>query len=110
MGRFLLDSVRNGQPLGAVLGYLIERALHGTHSESLIDPIRQVAPLVANKIEDSGQLVETVAARNVVDGLLLRTKWKTNTLFGAGGLDPGIVHRDSLEQKLAQLDRNFDAV
>jgi len=110
MGRFLLDSVRNGQPLGAVLGYLIERALHEAHAESLIDPIRQVAPLVANKIEDSGQPVETVAARNVVDGLLLRTKWKTNTLFGAGGLDPGIAHRDSLEQQLAQLDRNFDAV
>src|SRR5262249_31546562 len=76
MGRFILDSVRNGQPVGAVLGYLLERAFHEQHVESLIDPVRQVAPLVANKTEVSGEPTETVAARNVVDGLTLRNKWK----------------------------------
>ena len=110
MGRFLLDSVRNGQPIGAVLGYLVERALHDAHAESLIDPIRQVAPLVAGKIEPTSDPIETVAARNVVDGLALRTKWKAGTLFGPGGLAPAIAHRDVLEQELAQLDRNVDAV
>ena len=110
MGRFVLDSVRNGQPVGAVFGYLIERGLHEAHAESLIDPIRQVAPLVANKIEDSGQPVDVVAARNVVDGLVLRNLWKAGQLFGAGGLSPTIAHRDVLEQQLAQLDRNVDAV
>ncbi|HEX8792895.1 MAG TPA: hypothetical protein VF765_18245 [Polyangiaceae bacterium] len=111
MGRFLLDSVRNGQPIGAVLGYLLERAFHEQHAESLIDPVRQVAPLVANKIEDSGLPAETVAARNVVDGLALRTKWKANQLFDVpGGLPGTIAHRDVLEQQLAQLDRNIDAV
>ncbi|HEX3475962.1 MAG TPA: hypothetical protein VHT91_13140 [Kofleriaceae bacterium] len=110
MGRFLLDSVRNGQPVGAVLGYLVERALHDAHAESLIDPIRQVAPLVANKIETTSEPIETIAARNVVDGLALRNRWKAGTLFGPGGLPPGIAHRDVLEQQLGQLDRNVDAV
>jgi hypothetical protein len=110
MGRFVLDSVRNGQPVGAVFGYLLERALHDLHAESLIDPIRQVAPLVANKIESSTDPVETIAARNVVDGLALRTKWKDDKLFGPAGLSPTIAHRDVLEQQLQQLDRNVDAV
>jgi hypothetical protein len=110
MGRFVLDSVRNGQPVGAVFGYLIERALHDAQAESLIDPIRQVAPLVANKIEDSGEPVDVVAARNVVDGLALRNLWKAGQLFGPGGLSATILHRDILEQQLGQLDRNVDAV
>jgi hypothetical protein len=110
MGRFLLDSVRNGQPLGAVLGYLIERTLHEQHAESLIDPIRQLAPLVANKLEDSGQPADTVAARNVVDGLALRNKWKAGQLFGAGGLPPNVAHREVLERRLVQIDRDVAAV
>src|SRR5579871_4473965 len=110
MGRFVLDSVRNGQPVGAVFGYLIERALHDLHAESLIDPIRQVAPLVANKLESPTDPVDTIAARNVVDGLALRAKWQAGTLFGQGGLSPTIAHRDVLEQQLVQLDRNVDAV
>jgi hypothetical protein len=109
IGRFLLDSVRNGQPIGAVLGYVVERALHEQHAESLIDPIRQIAPLVANKIEDSAQPAETVAARNVVDGLALRSKWKAGQLFGvAGGLPT--TAQPTLEPILAKLDRNIDAV
>jgi hypothetical protein len=111
MARFVIDSVRNGQPVGAVLGYLLERGFHEQHAESLIDPVRRVAPLVANKIEDSGEPAETVAARNVVDGLLLRTKWKVNQLFDVpGGLPGTIAHRGVLEQQLALLDRHVDAV
>src|SRR5205823_1333715 len=40
MGRFILDSVRNGQPVGAVLGYLLERAFHEQHAESLHQVVR----------------------------------------------------------------------
>jgi hypothetical protein len=109
-GRFVLDSVRNGQPAGAVFGYLLERALHERQVEMLIDPIRRVAPLVANKLEDSGPPADTVAARNVVDGLALRTKWKAQQLFDVPGGLIGIPHRDVLEQELANLDRSVDAV
>ena len=110
VGRFVLDSVRNGQPAGAVLGYLLERALHERQVEVLIDPLRQVAPLVANKVEDSGQPADTVAARNVVDGLVLRTKWKANQLFDVPGGLANPPHRDVLEQELTSLDTAIDAV
>jgi hypothetical protein len=111
IGRFVLDSVRNGQQIGAVLGYQIERALHERRTESLIELIRNAAPLVANKALDSGEPAELVAARNVVDGLLLRDKWKNGTLYGTPtGLPANIPHRGVLEQELAKLDRTVDAV
>ena len=90
---------------------MIERALHERQVEAPIDPIRQAAPLVANKVEDSGEPAETVAARNVVDGLTLRDKWRANQLFDVpGGLPGTIAHRDVLEQELGRLDRHIDAV
>ncbi len=109
-GRFVLDSVRNGQPPSAVLGYLLERALHERHVEVLIDPIRRVAPLVANKIDDTGEAAETVAARNVVDAIALRAKWAKGQLFDVPGGLVNVPHRDVLEEELARLDRTFDAV
>ncbi|MEO6773089.1 MAG: hypothetical protein ABI467_08700 [Kofleriaceae bacterium] len=110
MGQFVLDSVRNGQPIGAVFGYLIERGIHQAGAESLIGPIRNVAPLVANEEgADNADPIDTIAARNVVDGLALRNRWQAGTLFGADGLSPTIAHRDVLEAQLAALDRNVDA-
>jgi hypothetical protein len=66
----LLEGVRAGQPLGALLGYRIERSL-STAAPDLIAPLRSAAPLVANKRESSGLPAESVAADNVVDGLAL---------------------------------------
>src|SRR5581483_3395973 len=71
---------------------------------------RGVAPLVANKIEDSGEPVERIAARNVVDAITLRAKWKAGQLFDVPGGLVNVPHRDVLEQELAKLDRTFDAV
>ena len=66
----LLEGLRAGQPLGALLGYRIERRLAST-APALIARVRAVAPLVANKREASGLQAENVAADNVVDGLAL---------------------------------------
>jgi hypothetical protein len=41
----LLDGVRQGQPLGAVLGYLFERKLHEFGHDADIDEFRAIAPL-----------------------------------------------------------------
>src|SRR5262249_26805689 len=47
----LLDGVRAGQPLGALLGYRLERGLHENHRELVMDqyiaPLRALAPLDA---------------------------------------------------------------
>jgi hypothetical protein len=73
----LIDGVRAGQPLGALLGYRLERALHDDFASLELDryiaPLRAIAPLVANAVTppSPGQSVEVLAARNVVDGLVL---------------------------------------
>ena len=50
--RWLLDGVRQGQPLGALLGYRFERRLHdvGARRDSS-RRFRELAPLVADKLE-----------------------------------------------------------
>ena len=73
----LLDGMRRGQSLGALLGYRLERRLHdrsggGLELDRFIYVLRIVAPLRAGKLTDPGQPAqESLAASNVVDGLKL---------------------------------------
>ena len=67
----LLDGVRQGQPLGALLGYRFERGLHERGLDDAIDDFRALAPLLASNAPASAQSAESVAAANVVDGLKL---------------------------------------
>lgn len=111
----LLEAVRQGQPLGAVLGYRFERGLHEGHRplrlDKYIDPFRRIYPLVADKGEDSGEAAEAIAARNVVDGLLLRTAWQEGTIpWGQRGLPGGGNDRTAIEAELRQLDGAVDSV
>ena len=70
-GLELLEGIREGQPLSALLGYRIERGLAAEKLQRLIAPLRGVAPLIANKLTPSTEPAETVAASNVIDGLTL---------------------------------------
>jgi hypothetical protein len=78
----LLEGVRQGQPLGALLGYRVERLLHetvvdnGRSMDRFIAPIRRVAPLIARSSDLTTAPVESIAANNVVDGLVLHRRWK----------------------------------
>jgi hypothetical protein len=84
--RWLLDSIRGGQPAGAVFGYLFERGLHDAQLDQYIDKFRGFFPLVFNPAQDAGLATETVSARNVVDGLQLRTAWLARSgVFAPGG-------------------------
>jgi hypothetical protein len=76
----LLDGVRQGQPLGALLGYRFERRLQDDLLGQFIPFFRELAPLVARKDPQTNDPavplpVESIAANNVVDGLLLQRKW-----------------------------------
>ena len=77
----LLEGVRQGQPLGALLGYRVERLLHDTFVDNgrsmdrFIAPLRRLAPLVARAHADTTAPVDTIAANNVVDGLVLHRRW-----------------------------------
>jgi hypothetical protein len=68
--------VRQGQPLGALLGYRFERRLQEVGKPQFISPFRELAPLVAKKLEQTNQPVEAIAANNVVDGLALMRRWQ----------------------------------
>ena len=73
----LLDGMRRGQSLGALLGYRLERRLHEQSGgllelDRFIYVLRTLAPLRGGKLTEPGQTVqESVAASDVVDGLRL---------------------------------------
>jgi hypothetical protein len=76
LATWLLDGVRQGQPLGGLLGYRFERRLQEAGKPQFISLLREVAPLVARKLEQSDQPVEAIGANNVVDGLALLQRWQ----------------------------------
>jgi hypothetical protein len=83
----LIDGIRQGQPLGALLGYRIERALQDMGYGYLVLSLRSVAPLTQGKLSDHGESLplveqEAIAAANVTDGLRLVEIWR-----GTGGAD-----------------------
>lgn len=107
---WLLDGVRQGQPLAALLGYRFERRLHDLRQDMFIAPLRELAPLTARKLETTDLPVESIAANNVVDGLLLHGKWRdekqtvTNRLRSAGAT------AEDLEKLGRELDGLADAI
>ncbi len=75
-GRALLDGVRNGQPLGALLGYRFERRLaESPHAiNRFVLSLRALAPLAGGKLAFRAEAppaaaAEAVAATDVVDGI-----------------------------------------
>jgi hypothetical protein len=72
----VLDGVSQGQPLGALIGYRIERMLRERDIElaRYILPLRLFAPLRHTDAE-LNQPTEAIAARDVVDGVALLDRW-----------------------------------
>jgi hypothetical protein len=72
----LVDGIRQGQQLGALLGYRIERRLHEHRLDRLLLTLRSIAPLRQGKLTDRGathrlEAIEALAPTNVVDGVQL---------------------------------------
>ncbi len=114
LAKWLLDGVRQGQPLGALLGYRFERRLHEVKLDRFIKPFRDLAPLVAKKLEQTDLPVESIAANNVVDGLKLRQLWKEKgaAIFAGRPLPQptmGAVFQTTVAE-LNALDEAVDAV
>ncbi len=93
----ILEGMRGGQSIGALLGYQLERHVHDHGPltvRALVYPLRREFPLVADAFADTattdGDAKEAIAAMNVVDGrkLLLHVE-KTDVEaypFGISGL------------------------
>lgn len=94
----LLDGVRSGQALGALLGYQLERALHAATLDAFIAPFRTFAP------------IEGVTGDHTVDGLSLLDRrstipWGTGTWPKVG--DPT---QAALDTQLSSLADTVDAM
>jgi hypothetical protein len=72
----LLEGIRNGQSLGALLGYNFERGLHDDYGlaevEKFVYPLRKAFPLVADSLASTATEadvpIEAIEAHNVLDG------------------------------------------
>ena len=114
----LLDGVAAGQPLAALLGYRFERSLR---ERSLvlaryILPFRRLAPLRPSGDTGTpaagGGPAEAIAARDVVDGVALLDRWRTERDGLLGTLDPPApaADRGPLSAELDRLADLYDAV
>src|SRR5262249_15350632 len=69
-----VEGLQNGQELGALLGYQLERGLHEAHPgielDQFIYVLRERFPLLSNKITpvQDGVSAEVIEARNVING------------------------------------------
>lgn len=83
----VLEGIREGQSLGALLGYQLERGLHDRHNVAEVDEfifkLRKAFPLRADRISttrtDPSVSIEAIEARNVLDGLSLVNHIKQQT-------------------------------
>jgi hypothetical protein len=120
----MIEGIRNGQSLGALLGYQFERGLHDRYTEAEVDgfilELRAKFPLAGNKLastkDPSLKNVREVEARNVIDGLKLiehitKTGQKTYP-FGFGATLPSAspTQADAINKEVERLRETHDAV
>ncbi|MCE3266648.1 MAG: uncharacterized protein K0S15_1357 [Solirubrobacterales bacterium] len=105
----LLDGVRAGHQLGALLGYRFERSLQEGGLARFIQDLRQIAPLQVTGMAEAGATSGWVASQNVVDGLELHRRWvdagrelPDDWPVGSAG--------DDLQEVLDGLDDAVDAI
>ena len=122
----IIEGVRQGQPLGALLGYRLERALHdrshaGLELDRFIYVLRGLAPLADGKLTAPGAAQESVAASNVVDGVALRElPWGTvqaalvagpsDKTYIANWVPPTADESAAVRQAVAEMDDLYDAL
>jgi len=117
----VLEGIRNGQSLGALLGYHLERGLHDRYDsttgftvDEVIYDLRLAFPLYGGQLatseEDDPQ--ESVEANNVINGLDLVTAIKENPAnktypFGKSTL-PNTLSTDQVIAINEEVDRMLD--
>jgi hypothetical protein len=112
----VIEGVRAGQTVDALLGYQFERALHDAELDHFIAGFRSrypLAPLVEPAAPGADQARGAIGARNVVDGQALRRDrpnlGSDEALAAAAGA-PLDGNAPALRRMLGELDETFDAV
>jgi hypothetical protein len=108
----VLEGVAEGQSLAALLGYRFERSLRETDLRlaRFILPIRRLAPVRSSGANPPDEPAETIAARDVVDGVRLLERWEKERSTLLNGLDPTGTEQDQLVAQLDALAHVYDAV
>ena len=116
---FFLEGIRNGQELGALLGYQLERGLrdHGTgETAQYIFEMRAKYPMVAQRINgsDGSTTISEAEAYNVINGLaLVENSEKPGSDFPYGITElSGIPasHRNVIVREVTKLHDALDGV
>ncbi|WP_134741608.1 hypothetical protein [Nocardioides sp. 503] len=113
----MVEGIRAGQTVGALLGYQLERALHDARLDQYVAGFRRaypLAPLVAPDAPDGSEARIAIGARNVVDGQALRRDrprlaQDPAALAAAAAADVA-GNAAVLLRAIAELDETFDAV
>lgn len=105
----VLSAMRQGQSLGAALGYRFERALHDVtspHLDGYLPPLRAFAPQTAGKLLPAAPSLDAGTARGVLDGMAL-LRQRDSIPWGSEGLpangSAAQVAIDALIDRLAGL-------
>ncbi len=112
----LLEGIRNGQDLAALLGYRFERGLHDRSLllNTSIYALRSRFPLISKKLTTipDGTSQEVVEARNVINGYDLLEYARTHPqLQGIAGLPAdGTNEKKALLEELDKLTDTLDAL
>jgi hypothetical protein len=72
----ILQGLTRDQPLAALYGYRIERALRDSQLAKFIWPLRLAYPWRPGSAADSNEPTESIGARDVVDGVALLADWE----------------------------------
>lgn len=125
---FILEGIRNGQPIEALLGYQFERGLHDRTSESadradatvlelnqFILSYRQAFPFESREVAQNGSMgaVETVPANSVVNGLrLAQSSLSSANGYGLNGINPPVIIPGAKQGQaiLAEQNRLLDSL
>ncbi|WP_311315032.1 hypothetical protein [Streptomyces naphthomycinicus] len=120
IARWLVGGVRRGQSLGTLLGYRFERALHDAGLDVQKAPFRRAFPAPVAHEPTAGEpapelwqrSAETIAARNVVDGIALAravSAGTVDTVLAGHGLPPADPRvRPALDDLVDALDAVSD--
>jgi hypothetical protein len=109
----VLEGMRQGQSLGATLGYRFERELNDVTSprlEGYLGPLRAFAPQTAGKLLPAASPVESGAARGVLDGMSLLRR-RQQIAWGSDGLPArGSAEQLAIDELIDRLADLADAV
>jgi hypothetical protein len=87
---WVLDGVRQGQPLGALTGYQFEQALHDAGLDEYVQPFRDKFPLIGTELTPQTAAGQVVPPSQVVDGVALRASWQAGNLAPGAYWGPGL--------------------